>query len=116
MKPSKLLIALLAVATAMAVANTGWAHGGSRHHGHASVGVFVGAPLWPWYYPYRPYYYPPVVAVPVPPAPAPVYIEQQAEVPAAQSYWYYCNSSRTYYPYVQQCSEGWQKVMPRPSP
>lgn len=25
-------------------------------------------------------------------------------------YWYYCASARAYYPYVQNCAEGWQRV------
>ncbi|MGE5493301.1 MAG: hypothetical protein ACM31P_18740 [Actinomycetota bacterium] len=116
MKLSKLPVALLLVGMAVAAASPAWAHGGSRHHGsRVGVGISIGAPLWPWYDPfYRPYYPPAVVAVPVAPPPPVVYIEQQAEIPPPQSYWYYCNSSRTYYPYVQQCPEGWQKVMPRP--
>ena len=27
-------------------------------------------------------------------------------------YWYYCASSRQYYPYVSFCPEGWQQVLP----
>lgn len=114
MKLSKLPIALLAIMIAMGVAGPGWAHGGGgHHHGHVGVGVFVGGPLWwPGYYPYAPYYYyPPAVAVPASPPPPTAYIEQDGD---SQGYWYYCNSSRTYYPYVQQCPEGWQQVMPRP--
>lgn len=110
MKYLKLLVALLAILMAMTTAETGWAHGGRSHVG---VGVYVGGPWWPWYSPWP--YYPPVVAVPVSPPPPTVYIEQQSQTPPEQSYWYYCNSSRTYYPYVQNCPEGWQRVMPRPS-
>jgi len=33
---------------------------------------------------------------------------------AQQQYWYFCNDSRTYYPYVQQCAGQWQRVTPRP--
>ena len=28
----------------------------------------------------------------------------------APSTWYYCDSSRAYYPYVSQCAEGWRAV------
>ena len=66
---------------------------------------------------------PPVVVAPAPapvvvaPAPViespPVYAQQTpAEAPAA-SYWYFCPSSRAYYPSVQSCSDAWVKVPPR---
>ena len=45
---------------------------------------------------------------------------QQAEQPAAASdaasWWYYCNESRTYYPYVKECASPWQRVAPTPAP
>lgn len=46
-----------------------------------------------------------------------VYVQQQPAPPAppAQSYWYYCADSKTYYPYVQQCPAGWLKVVPEPA-
>jgi hypothetical protein len=96
-------------------------HGGG-FRGHLRGGVFIGAPLfWPWYYP-DPYYYPgpyyygdyaPVVES----SPA-VYIEQGAApaAPEQSTYWYYCARSKGYYPYVQQCPGGWQRVAPQPPP
>ncbi|MDP3439210.1 MAG: hypothetical protein U0989_18825 [Azonexus sp.] len=83
------------------------------HGGRARVGVYVG-PYWgPLFYPY-----PPQVIV-VPAAPPPVYIEQREvpveAAPAVQQYWYYCGSSQGYYPYVKECPDGWQKVLPQPS-
>ena len=95
-------------------------HAGGIHSG-ARIGVVVGAPLIaPWYYyPTPAYYYdyPPAYALP---APAPVYYEQSSgpTAPAQQpSYWYFCASSKSYYPYVQECPEGWQPVVPQaPSP
>lgn len=33
--------------------------------------------------------------------------------PMAPSYWYYCASAGAYYPYVQACPEGWQRVIPQ---
>jgi hypothetical protein len=102
-----------------------------RGHSHsysrgARVGVFVGAPIiaspwwyhpYPYYYGYAPYYYPPTVYVQEQPT---VYVEQQAPVPPPLSapqaqpepYWYYCQDSKTYYPYVQKCATPWQRVMP----
>jgi hypothetical protein len=94
-------------------------HGG---HGFGLGGAFIGGALVagalfaPWYYPW-PYYYSsyPTVIEYAPPAPT-VYMEQ---APAAQpiasdvgSWWYYCNDSRTYYPYVRECASPWQRVAP----
>jgi hypothetical protein len=111
MKYRNLLLVLLAVLMAGMGSNV-WAHGGRVH-----LGVYVGGPVWgPVWYP-PPYYYPPQVVV-VPPAPPPVYIEQSdpaaQPAPAQQQYWYYCKSSKGYYPYVKECPEGWQKVLPQP--
>jgi len=94
-----MLLVLLAASTGAAFA----------HGGRGSVGVYFG-PYWgPGFYPY---YYPSQVIV-VPAAPPPVYIEQ-GEAPAMQQYWYYCGSSKGYYPYVKECPDGWQKVLPQP--
>src|SRR5689334_12119918 len=102
MKYLKLLLTVLLVG--LALASPGWAHGGGHHHGHARVGVFIGAPLWPWYYP-APYYYPPPYAYPpvvtVPAAPPPVYVEQASPPQATQNSWYYCSNPDGYYPYVK---------------
>jgi hypothetical protein len=82
-----------------------WAHG--RHAGRRGWWWVVGG-LWYFYpapiYPYPNPYVPPVVAV-TPPAPE-----------AAPQYWYYCASSRAYYPYVTSCPEGWMQVVPQPTP
>lgn len=99
-------------------------HGGWRHsHGFGHLGAFIGgsivagALLSPWYY-REPYYssYPTFVEV-VPAGPT-VYIEQpraaQPAAPDAGSWWYYCNESRTYYPYVRECVSPWQRVAPTP--
>ena len=89
--------------------------GGALAHVHTEVGVYVG-PYWgPWYAP-PPYYYPPQPqVVVVPQAPPPTYIEnRQAPAETAQQYWYYCRSAKGYYPYVKECPDGWQKVLPQP--
>jgi hypothetical protein len=116
-----------------------WAHGGQghgHHRGHSGlgVGIVIGAG---WasmpYYGYPRYYYaPPVYYSPYPstyaypypaqvvtvspPAP-PIYIEQAPQASAAQgsNYWYYCSNPQGYYPSVNACSMGWQKVAPQPS-
>ena len=94
-----------------------WAY----HDGwHGRVGVYIGGPVWgPVWYP-PPYYYPPQVIV-VPPAQPTVYIEQQqqeaepaAPTAGAHQYWYFCKSAKGYYPYVKECPEAWQKVLPQP--
>lgn len=115
MKLSKLILGLLVAATAVA-GQEAWAHG-SRTRVGVYVGVPVGVSVWgPGWYPplYSPYYYPPQVVV-MPPSQPPVYVEQapSAEVPA-QHYWYYCGSAKGYYPYVRECPEGWQQVLPQP--
>jgi hypothetical protein len=90
----------------------------AHHGGHVRFGVFVGPGYWyppPYYaYPpyYAPYYYPPAVAAPQ------TYVEQGFAQPApaqAQGYWYYCEGSKAYYPYVKECPAGWQRVAPQPA-
>lgn len=116
------------VLLAMVVSEPAWAdrgrHGGGR--GRAHVGVYIGAPMFwpyyaqPYYYPQpQPYFYPQPYASPYsyyPPASPlapPVYMQQQPSSPV-QQYWYFCNESQGYYPYVQECPSGWQQVTPQP--
>src|SRR5215813_8528239 len=40
---------------------------------------------------------------------APVYAHEETP----RGYWYFCPSSRAYYPSVQSCSEAWIKVPPQ---
>lgn len=82
---------------------------------HFGVPLYWGAPYY--YYPYYPapiYYPPPVVYAPSPviAAPPPAVVERPAEA----STWYYCASSRGYYPYVRECPEGWERVPSAPPP
>ena len=107
-KKSGLLVLLLAIGS---IGNA-WA---DPRHGHVSthVGVYFG-PLWdPWYYP-APYYYRPERPIIIERAPPPVYIEQAEADPVPNQYWYYCNASKAYYPYVRECPSGWQRVTPQP--
>ena len=118
MKTIKWILSL--VLFAMAGTGSAWA---DHWHGHSNVSIGVGiGPYWgePWHYrpygypyPYYPYYPPVVVAAPVAP---PVYVEQTPAPTAAPqtNSWYYCNASRTYYPYVKECPGGWQQVVPQP--
>jgi hypothetical protein len=95
--------------------------------------VVVTAPYW---YPAYPYPYPyPYVA---PGAGGPAYAEvpsysdapayadapANADVPEYSNtpgyterndYWYYCQDSKTYYPYVSTCASPWVQVLPEPS-
>jgi len=106
------IAALVALTGAMA-AVPAQAHGGGR----VSIGVGFGYPFWgppywgpSWYYP-PPYYYYPAPAVVVPSQPI-TYIEQGSS--DQNNWWYYCDASRGYYPYVKECPSGWQRVPPTP--
>jgi len=98
-----------------------WAARNSRSHSAIRFGVLLG-PVWrPWPYS-SPYYYPPYPPMMIDPPPS-VYIEQYVPPPAELApaapvnYWYYCEASKAYYPYVNECPTGWQKVLQQaPSP
>lgn len=102
-----LLLALLAALILPGIA--------SAHHARVGVGVYFG----PGFY-YPPYYYPPPVYYPPQPVviqqQAPVYVEQAPASVAQQPSgdWFYCPASKTYYPYVKDCTEPWQRVAPVP--
>jgi len=113
------LAALLALLAGVFASEPAEAHGRTRF----SVGIGFGYPYWgpfwsPWYYPPPYYYYPPAVVVREPVT----YIEQgnisgaSAQSADSGSWWYYCESSRGYYPYVRECPTGWQRVPPAPPP
>lgn len=107
------MFSLLALLLMIGGIGNAWA---GHHHGHVSthVGVYFG-PAWdPWYYRPPPVYYYPPAPIVIERAPPPVYIEQAEPAPAPNAYWYYCNASRAYYPYVKECPSGWQRVSPRP--
>ena len=145
MTPLKSLIAAASLAVALlVVGDTASARGGYRHgyHHHGpSVNFSFGYPgywgsgywgggYWggPGYWGpgyWGPSLYSPVLVVPQEPR---VWVEaeqagavqppqQAAPVDAnAQQWWYWCASSRGYYPYVSSCAEGWQRVTPQPAP
>jgi hypothetical protein len=60
------------------------------------------------------YVAPPVTYV----QPAPVYVAPPVTMPAPApqpaNAWYFCRSVGQYYPYTQNCPEGWQLVSPTP--
>jgi len=133
LKPTLLVIAL---ALPLLVSNTatadrysgggghkgGYYWGGGHYGGYyggyyrGGLGISIGGPFWgpSWYYPsyYYPYYAP---AVEVPSTP-PVYIERSepADDSTLSDVWYYCPESKTYYPYVEECPDGWQTVPAEP--
>ena len=92
----------------------GYYRGGGYYYG-PSFGISIGSPwYYPYYYPYYdPYYYAPTVTIPSEPH---EYIEKpRSEEPSAPSgVWYYCPGSKTYYPYVKECPDGWQTVPAQP--
>jgi hypothetical protein len=109
----------------VAASTAALAHGG-QSRARVGVGVYIGGPIGyaPWYYGYPPYYaYPPSYYYPNPYAVAqpsgPTQYIEQGQAPAAQGsdpYWYYCPEAKTYYPYVDKCAAGWQRVKPQPAP
>ena len=96
--------------------------GHGHHHGTTFVGVGFGfAYPWSWYgyypppyYYYPGYYYPQPVAYPAEPV---TYVEQSAPAQTEPAgWWYYCETSRTYYPYVKECPNGCARQRCRPPP
>lgn len=127
-KVAVILIAVVSLFTITAARVDAGAHGGGFHgggfHGHQGFhhgfrgrvviggGVFIGPGWGPYWDPYGyPYYSPAYAAAayPLPMVAEPAtYVQQQGSA----SYWYYCESARAYYPYVQQCPTGWLTVVP----
>ena len=121
MRATGIFLALILTLAGAFAADSAFAWGRTR------VGIYIGVPLfgypyyYPPYYPY-PYYYPAYYPAPVVMQQRPtVYIEQPS-APQAQpqqqqqpaGYWYFCNESRAYYPYVKDCASPWQRVAPQP--
>ena len=107
MRAALLVLALFAAGLASSPAE---AHGG-RARVHIGVGWYY--PFWYWPGPYyHPYYPSPVVVQ----REEPVYVERGESGPQelAPGWWYYCEESKTYYPYVLSCPSGWKKVSPTP--
>jgi hypothetical protein len=134
MKAARAALAVVALcALSLAASAPAQAHGyyrGGHYSGHSNVhwGFYFGWPYYnSWYYPTYPYsypygygypYYPYYGGTVVVPSGPTTYVErgdqQAAPERPAQSWWYYCPESKTYYPYVKQCPGGWQKVEPQP--
>ena len=70
------------------------------------------APGWsPYWMPGSYYYSPPIYITAAPPQRS-VYISHDQD--NQRFYWYYCQASHRYYPYVKHCPGGWMKVVPHP--
>jgi hypothetical protein len=87
----------------------------------ARVFVSVGVPFYgccgPYYGGGYPYYAPPpVVYAPPPVVYAPPVYAPPPQQPIAQQAqtWYYCDNPKGYYPYVQQCGNGWRQTPAAP--
>ncbi len=87
-----------------------------RHHHHGRAVIFVGAPFLYWSWPYGyyyappPYYYGPDYA-PHQEMPS-VYVERFDGTPTPQTPGeIYCPSKQAYYPEVQDCPSGWQRII-----
>lgn len=104
-----LMLMLAGAIAALAFADPAEAHG---RRGGARIGVFVGGPIWWGWHHHYPRYERVIVERPGPT----VYVEKNADDEAldADQYWYFCPDSKTYYPYVKQCSSPWQRVEPTP--
>lgn len=109
-------LCLLAPMTAQA-GNVGWVVSVGGGHGAGYGGRYSGGwrptaygPGWGGYYgpsygyPYVAGYYtpPPVITYARPPQPMVVASQPQP------AFWYYCEESGQYFPYVQSCASGWQ--------
>ena len=86
------------------------------HHHHGRAVIFVGAPFlfWSWpygyYYAPPPYYYGPdyIAREQLPP----VYVEKFDGTPTPQTPGdIYCPDQQAYYPDVQECANGWQRII-----
>jgi hypothetical protein len=85
------------------------ASGPAFAHGRVAIGIGFGFPIWA---PAPVYYYPAPVVIS---NPQPIrYIERRETAPTSLDFWYYCEQSKAYYPYVKTCPAGWQKVSPTP--
>lgn len=89
-------------------------HDGPWYQGHWYHGDHRGRFGWWWVTAGAWYFYPaPIYPYPDPYAPPTVMIDPEP-APQREPIWYYCESSRTYYPYVSVCPEGWRAVPAQP--
>ena len=122
------LVGLIVVAATVMLVPPSEAHGRRFHHHRGGfrssvvIGFGPGYYWGPYAYPYPYWRYPPPYVVYSPPPVVvqetpPVYVQQEPPAlapPAAEQYWYYCQSAGGYYPSVASCPEAWVRVPPRP--
>jgi hypothetical protein len=108
-------VLLLAALTLVAAASDAFARRGAHRgfHRHPHVVFFSGFYFGPPYFYGPPYYYGPAyAATPEPPS---VYVEKFEGTPSVEiSGEFYCPASGAYYPEVQDCGNGWQRVFRAP--
>jgi hypothetical protein len=105
-------ILTLVVSTSDAFAR-GRGSGHGRPHRHPHAVFFSGFYFGPPYFYGPPYYYGPAyAATPEPPS---VYVEKFEGTPSAQtSGEFFCPATAAYYPEVQECGNGWQRIFRAP--
>jgi len=109
----RVLVLLLAAALVLPEAASAAGNRSGHHFHHRTVFVgsafYFGSPWYPYGYYYPPYYYgPSYEATSLPPS---VYVEKFEGKPDANSGEIYCPSAGLYYPDVQECSNGWQRII-----
>lgn len=112
-----LTLFLLSTAGILLLSEAVLAHGrghGHHHRNHWSGSFFIGVPYYPSYHYYHDHYWD------YPRYPRTIIIERDRRPdagsgPPPAQYWYYCDSADAYYPYVEQCPEGWQEVPATPA-
>lgn len=125
------LLALLVITPLTAMADPhgrgGFRGGGDiRHFGHHDINVwrsggwrhtyYNGRLGWWWVVGGAWYFYPQAVYPYPDPYVPPVIVAQNPTpiAPQSQPYWYYCEPSKTYYPYVSSCEAEWKAVPATP--
>jgi len=103
-----LLIAVMLLS--IAVPAWAWSQGRRgafpQRHRIVFVSTFYGGPYW---YGPPPYYYAPLyLATSVPPS---VYVEKFEETPSEDAGEIYCPALDAHYPEVQDCPNGWQRII-----
>jgi hypothetical protein len=107
---TRILLFLLVGAAAQAASAAGRGSHPHFHHHTAIVGsaFYFGPPMW-YAYHYPPYYYGPYYEGTA--APPSIYVEKFEGMPDANSGDIYCPSLGEYYPDVQDCPNGWQRII-----
>ena len=121
MKRTRALLLFAAIAVGSLAGTSAWADRGHfrgpapRYYGYhyryydpwigLGTGLLFGSALY--WAATRP---PPAVYV----APEPVVVVPPPQATGGE-WWYYCRAAGAYYPYVQQCPTGWERVPPHPA-